>query len=224
MSQQLSVHEKAAIGAMFAKHFGRELTMFPELVKAEEWDIPPEGPQAFNRDFALSFTSKSLKDVNIKSVVCNVLPNHFGPDLFLTVEPATLDLLLIQTIGLPAAPLSFYGQYITVVQSWLHQCIAKAAGLWTHGMSDDAWGRLGGCVSDFARFDMLRLMIIGDRMCFFGQIGNVVSVREMGDVMTFDETGRHLSIRAAEGRAFAIDGFTSVPVARTQDATFWIQE
>jgi hypothetical protein len=230
MSYQLNIHEKAAIGSLFARHYDRDVLRFPELVKVEEDDTPTKDTQAFNLDFALWFTTKPLKGRDFKSIVSGVLPNNVGPGLHLAVETDSLNLLLVEALCLPAAPLNSYGPYITQVQPWLHRCLSNAAGpetraaLEAHAVSDATWENLERCVSDFSKFDMLRLMIVGDRMCFFGQMGERTSVRTTMDVKTFCEQGRQVSIRVAKGRALAIDGFSTVSVARTDDATAWIRE
>lgn len=223
MSYQLSIHERAAIERAFAMHHGRELTALPELVKVEEVDEPTGGTQAFNRDFALWFTDKPLGAIDRKPAVCDVLPNNIGPDLYLAVEPGTLSPLFAETLCLPAAPLSSYGPYVAQVQPWLHRCLSNAAGPDAHG-APDAWETLRRCVSDFSRFDMLRLMIIGHRMCFFGQVGARTTDRTMADAETFREHGRQLTIRVSASGALAIDGFADVAVVRTKDAIAWIRE
>ena len=219
MAVRLSVHEHAAIAAALAMEFGRELSSFPELVEAWEDDAAGHDVQAFNRHFDLSFSAEPLAGREVRSKACDVLPNTYGDTLFMTVGPNSLNLLRVEFMG-GQAPRSEYASYADQILPWLREHVSKCEGM---AALDPLWDELQRCTENTSLFHMLRLMIVGERLCFFGQVGARTSVRTMHEAWNVRESDRQLSIRIAENRAIAVDGFAPVRVIRDRKR-HWARE
>ena len=220
----MSIHERAVIAAAYALQFGRELSEFPELVEAWEDDVAGHEGQAFNRPFELWFSATPISELEVQSKACDVLPNAYGDTLFMTVERDSLKLLRVLFMG-DQAPRYAYGPYGAQVQPWWQECVREAETILRHcGVPASALAKLQGCTEDPSLFDMLRVMIVGERLCFFGQIGARTSARGMREASDVREADRQMSVRVGEGGTVAIDGFAPVSVGRTDTKVFWCRE
>jgi hypothetical protein len=221
---RLSIHERALIAGAYAMEFGRELSDFPELVEAWEDDAEEHEGQAFNRPFELSFSATPIAGLEVRSKACDVLPNALSDTLFITVTPDALKLLRVLFMG-AQAPRFAYGPFATQVQPWWQECALRGKGILREGgVPPSVLERLRRCTEDASLFDMLRVMIVGERLCFFGQIGARTSLRAMQEAFVVREADRQMSIRMGEDEILAIDGFAPVSVVRSDAKVYWHRE